>query len=451
MPLLVLLLGGGLFLFGFSRLTPLRYTRHALNILRGKYDDAGDPGDISHYQALASALAATIGMGNISGVAIAITTGGPGAIFWMWMSALVGTATKFFTCTLAIMYRGNDSNGKPQGGPMYVIREGMKRRYLPLAYFFAAVGVLGCAPLFVSNQMTKLIIGAAEKGGISLDFSGMSAELVVGLAIALLSAVVIFGGIKRIAQVASKLVPAMICLYVLLVSYILISRADGIIDCFALIFADAFTGDAVVGGALGTLIIQGVRRAAFSNEAGIGTEAMAHGAAKTKEPVREGLIAMLGPGIDTLVVCTLTALAILLTGAWRIEGLEGINLTVRAFELGAGSTLGHFGLVSIALIFGITTVFTYSYYGAKCLDFLVGKHFQESKKAYNILYVALIVVGSLFSLKAVVGFLDGCYALMAIPTMFSTLYLSPVVMQAAKEYFAKLNKARHPRISTGSM
>ena len=433
--LLVLLLGGGLFFLVFSRLIPFRYFRHGVNILRGKYDDPNDEGDISHFQALSSALAGTIGMGNIAGVAIAIATGGPGAIFWMWMSAIVGVATKFFTCTLAVMYRGKDSKGHLQGGPMYVITEGLGKKWRPLAVFFSLAGLIGCLPAFQANQLTQVLrdVIFIPNGWVGDD--PFLFNLMTGLIIAGLTSVVVFGGIARIGQVTSKLVPAMVVLYLLAAIWILGTNYTEIPFYLNLIFTDAFTGAAIGGGALGTVIITGVRRAAFSNEAGIGTEAMAHGAAKTDEPVREGLVAMLGPFVDTIVVCTTTAMVILISGVWKTSAENGVTLTSSAFEQ-AMPGVGAYVLIICVLFFSTSTMFSYSYYGTKCLGFLIG---AERQHYYNYFYVALIVVASVVSLDAVVSLIDGMYALMAIPTMSSALILSPKVMNAAKDYFRRMD------------
>ena len=368
-PLLVLLLGGGLFFLIYSRLIPFRYFRHAIQILRGKYDDPNDPGDIDHYEALSTALAATVGVGNISGVAVAITLGGPGAIFWMWVSAMVGMATKFFTCTLAIMYRGKDSEGELQGGPMYVIMEGLGKKWKALAVFFSLAGLIGCFPMFQANQLTQTIhdvvlvpngLTEAPVFGFLADW-GLSnvdqTNLLTGIIITFLVSLVIFGGIKRIGSVAGKMVPAMVSIYVISVLYILFANFNDIPASLWLIIEDAFTGNAVLGGAVGALIITGIRRAAFSNEAGIGTAPMAHGAAKTQEPVREGLIAMLGPFIDTIVVCTMTALAIIITGAWTDKEAEGITVTLNAFET-AMPGVGTWILTLCVFIFALTTLFS---------------------------------------------------------------------------------------------
>ena len=316
--LVALILGSGLYFLALSRLLPFRYLGHSIQLLRGKYDTDASPGDITHFQALSSALSGTIGMGNIAGVAVAINVGGPGAIFWMWMTAVVGIATKFFTCTLAVMYRGEDSSGHLQGGPMYVIREGLGRRWQPLAMFFSLAGMVGCLPLFQTNQLIQTVreVVFIPEGWLA-PANALQFNLVSGLALAAVVAAVIYGGLPRIAAVASRLVPGMALVYLAAAAWVLLTHLGDVPACLALIVKDAFGGTAMAGGALGTVIITGVRRGAFSNEAGIGTEAMAHGAARTAEPVREGLVAMMGPIIDTLVICTATALIILLSGVWQ--------------------------------------------------------------------------------------------------------------------------------------
>ncbi len=434
--LLVLLLGGGAFLLIFSRLIPFRYFRHAVDIVRGKYDDPNDAGDISHFQALSSALAGTIGMGNIAGVAVAISTGGPGAIFWMWMSAFVGIATKFFTCSLAIMYRGEDSRGHLQGGPMYVVREGLGRKWQPLAVLFSLAGLVGCLPALQINQLVQIfrdIIGVPN--GL-VGENPFTFNFITGIITAAIVGAVIFGGIKRIGEVASRMVPSMVVLYLLSAVWIMAVNYQHIGEYLLLIVRDAFTGDAVLGGALGTVIITGVRRAAFSNEAGIGTEAMAHGAAKTDEPIREGLVAMMGPFIDTIIVCTCTALVILMTGVWQTSADNGVTLTANAFET-AIPGFGAYILFICVFFFSTSTMFSYSYYGTKCLGYLIG---AERQHWYNYFYVTLIVAGAVVSLDAAISLIDGMYALMAIPTMTSTLLLAPRVMEAARDYFARMEK-----------
>ncbi len=433
LPLLILLIGGGIFFFFYSGLAPFRYFKHALQILIGKYDNPEDPGDINHYEALSTALASTIGMGNISGVAIAIATGGPGAIFWMWISAFFGMATKFFSCSLAVMYRKKDENNELQGGPMYVITEGLGRNWKPLAVFFSLAGMIGVLPLFQVNQFTQAVRDIfLIPSGIS---NIMGINVVMGLSLAGISAMVIFGGIKRIGKVVGKLVPIMIVIYFLLVILILILNTTEILPAFQSIFADAFTGNALLGGALGQLIITGVRRGTFSNEAGIGTAPMAHSAAKTNEPIREGLVAMIGPAIDTLVVCTLTALALIITGVWINPDTDGITLTATAFEK-ALPGVGTYLLMVCVLFFALTTLFAFPYYGTKCFAFVFG---AKHKKIYNYIYLAGIFVSAITSLNVLISFVDGVYALMAIPTMISTLLLAPRVRREFKKYFSKIS------------
>ncbi|MEP1152648.1 MAG: alanine/glycine:cation symporter family protein [Balneola sp.] len=434
-PLVILLVGGGLYFLIYSRFIPYRYFFHSINILRGKYDDPDDPGDISHFEALASALAATVGLGNISGVAVAIAIGGPGAVFWMWVSAIVGMATKFFTCTLSIMYRAKDSEGNLQGGTMYMIMEGLGKRWKPLAALFAIAGLFGPLPIFQANQVTQIVRDfLLVPNGIADATNHFNTDLISGLVILGIVSLVIFGGIKRIGKVASKMVPAMVVIYVACVLVIIGINIDVLGSTFALIFTDAFTAQSTMGGALGALIVHGTKRAAFSNEAGIGTATLAHGAAKTKEPVREGLVAMMGPFIDTLVVCTMTALAILVTGVWQSGDDNGITLTASAFE----AALGPFGvylLIFCVLIFGFSSLFTYSYYSTKCLGFLIG---ADKQKYFNFFYAGAIIFGSVATIQAVLNFTDGMFALMAIPTMTVAILLSTKVMEAAKDYFARM-------------
>jgi AGCS family alanine or glycine:cation symporter len=434
LPLLILLIGGGIFFFFYSGLAPFRHLRHAIQILMGKYDDPNDPGDINHYEALSTALASTIGMGNISGVAIAIATGGPGAIFWMWVSAFFGMATKFFTCSLAVMYRKKDENNELQGGPMYVITEGLGKRWKPLAIFFSLAGMIGVLPLFQVNQFTQAIrdIFLVPAGIENLS----TINMVMGISLAAISAIVIFGGIKRIGKVVGKMVPIMVVVYFLVVIYILISYSADILPAFKNIFSDAFTGNAVLGGALGQLIITGIRRGTFSNEAGIGTAPMAHSAAKTDEPIREGLVAMIGPAIDTLVVCTMTALALIITGVWVNPETDGITLTAVAFEKGIPG-FGTYILMICVLFFALTTLFAFPYYGTKCFAFVFSTKY---KKLYNYIYLAGIFLSAVTSLNVLISFIDGVYALMAIPTMISALLLAPKVRKEFKKYFQKLEK-----------
>ena len=435
-PLLILMMGGGVFFTVYSRFTPFRFFRHGIKILLGQYDNSEDPGDLTHFQALSTALASTVGMGNISGVAVAISMGGPGALFWMWISAFVGMSTKFFTCTLSIMFRGKDDQGDIQGGPMYVIETALGKKFKGLAILFSAAGLIGCLPLFQANQLTQIIRDEIWQNNGWFTDSVLTGNLVVGIPVAVLVAVVIFGGIKRIGYVASRLVPLMVSLYLLAGIFIMITNLADIPDLLALIFSDAFSGKAAAGGVIGSVIITGVRRASFSNEAGLGTEAMAHGAAKTREPVREGLVAMLGPFIDTIVVCSITGIVILLSGLWQGDETSGVTLTTMAFSQELGS-MGKSLLLICVFIFSLTTMFGQSYYGSKCIGYLFGTRWQQK---YNLFYVIAVIFGAVVSLNVVINIIDGVYALMAIPTMVSALLLSPQVMKEAKRYFANLKQ-----------
>ncbi|MGD8177291.1 alanine/glycine:cation symporter family protein [Marinimicrobium sp. ARAG 43.8] len=437
-PLVILLVGGGLFFVLFSRGLPYRHFRHAFQILTGRYDRAEDAGDIPHAQALSTALSGTLGLGNIGGVALAITMGGPGAVFWMWVTAVIGVATKFYTCTLAVMYRGEDSLGRVQGGPMYVVREGLGKRWWPLAALFAFAGLLGTMPAFQVNQLVEIVrVVVAIPAGVTTEQNHFTFDLLLGALIAALVLLVISGQVQRVGRITLRLVPFMVLLYLGLTAVLLVRYAGEIPAALTQIVTDAFTGQAAAGGALGTVILMGVRRGAFSNEAGVGTESMAHGAAKTKEPVREGLVAMLGPVIDTLLVCTCTALAILVTNSWHGgDDVNGVLLTAEAFET-AFPEFGARALVLVVALLALSTLFTFWYYGSKCLGFLIGAQHQHH---YRWIYVGLVLFGSVVSIEAIVGLLDGFYAMMAIPTMVSALLLAPRVNRAAKDYFARTHE-----------
>ncbi|MGC1206086.1 MAG: alanine/glycine:cation symporter family protein [Flavobacteriaceae bacterium] len=439
LPLVILLIGGGLYLLILSKFLPFRYLGHAIQVLRGKYDDPNDPGQISHFKALTTALSSTIGMGNIAGVAVAISVGGPGAMFWMWISAIVGMSTKFFTSSLAIMYRGKDSAGELQGGPMYFIVEGLGKSWKPLAIMFSVFAMIGALPVVNVNQLTQAINDIIlTPNGIEV---GLKSNLILAFILVALTSVIIFGGLKRISNAASKMVPSMVLLYFILVLFILISNYEVVPKYFIMIFTDAFLadyyeGDAFMGGVLGALILLGIRRGAFSNEAGIGTAPMAHGAAKTDEPVREGLVAMLGPAIDTLMVCTLTALAILVTGVWETTSDNGVSLTASAFS-NAMPVYGSYLLMVCVLIFSISSLFSYAYYGSKCLSFLIG---ADKKHYYNYIYILSIVLAATTPFSVMLNLIDGVFALMAIPTMLATIIMAPRVTKEIKAYFKRVNE-----------
>ena len=435
--LLWLLLGGGFYFLVLSRFTPFRYLRHAFDLIRGKYDNPNDPGHINHFSALSAALAGTIGMGNIAGVALAIQIGGPGAIFWMWMTAILGIATKFFTCSLAVMYRGKDDAGELQGGPMYVIREALPKRMHFLAYFFAIVAMIGCLPVLQSNQLIQIIrdLIFIDQGLLDADQDPFYFNLFAGMALAAIAGSIIFGGLNRIAKAATLIVPFMAVLYIGTVVIALAMNIEQVPAAFAMIITDAFTGEAAAGDSVLAMMVYGVQRGAFSNEAGMGTESLVHGAVKTSEPIREGLVAMVGPIIDTLIICTATALMILVAGTWQSNDAQGVTLTANAFS----QLLGPFGTVIIfvsVVSFATTTLFTYSFYGSQCASFLFG---TRHKNSYRFVFVVSIVLIAVISLDAAVGLIDGSFALMAIPTMVSAIWLAPKVVAAAKVYLNKVD------------
>ncbi len=431
-PATFTLVGGGVILLLYSVGKPLAYLRHAVGIMQGKYDKKDEIGEISHYQALAGAISATVGMGNISGVAVAIATGGPGALFWMWICAILGMVTKFFECTLAIMYRKVDENGEPQGGTMYYMEVGVGGRVgKALGVTFAALGLIGCLPLFTANQLTEairyLVLVPAGVGKEMFFWANAG----IGLSLVLLTALVILGGIKRIAEATGYLFPVMVGAYMLVALWILGTNVAKIPAMFSLIFTDAFSATAMQGGALGSLIIIGIRRAAFSNEAGVGTSPMMHGAAKTNQPVREGLVAMLGPLIDTLVVCTITGLIIILGDAWQAgKGGGGVHLTAMALDK-LLPTVGRVVLLFCAVVFAVTTLFSYSYYGVKCFSYLFGK---RHVRGFLYFYLASILFGAMSSIGLILSLIDLMYALMVLVNIPVVLYLAPKVKKALDLY-----------------
>lgn len=435
LPLLILLIGGGLFLGIMIRFRPLGMVSQAYGILTDKSQRVKDfeGNTISPLQALSTALASTIGMGNIAGVAVAISIGGPGAIFWMWVSAVIGMVTKFFTCSLSVMYRKKFEDGTMEGGPMYFIEEGLGQKWKPLAAFFALAGMIGVVPVFNVNQLTQAFRDIVYIP-VGLE-TGFVSNLMTGLFLTSLTAIVILGGVKRIGYIAEKLIPYMVFLYFVSVGIIIITHFSYLPGTIQLIFSEAFSpthfkGDSFLGGTLGGLILLGVRRGAFSNEAGIGTAPMAHGASTQTEPVQEGLSAMLGPLIDTLIICTLTALAILVTDVWQTTDHNGVSLTLSAFTKG----IPYFGaplLMLCIFIFSISSLFSFSYYGTKCTGYLFGR---DKAHWYNYFYLFSICVGSVTTLDMMINLIDGFYALMAIPTMLATLILAPKVVARLKAY-----------------
>lgn len=442
-PLFFLLIGGGLYLFLSSGMVSLRRLPEALKELRTKSDSR--TGQISSAQALAGVVAATVGLGNIAGVAIALVMGGPGAIFWMWISALVGMATKYHEGVLAVMYRGKDDAGNQQGGPMHIITKGLGPKWTPLARFFAVAGMFGTLCIMNANQLTEAFVttfstpeGLASNGFLSSigSLTGMENgdvyKLLFGITVALIVALVILGGIKRIARVASVMVPFMVGVYFLMVLYIILMNFGDVPGVFRRIFSEAFNLRAGIGALAGIAII-GARRAALVNDAGIGTASIMHGASRNNRPVREGLIAMLGPGIDSGLVCTLTAVAILLCvpEVSETQGMQGLSIAMTAFS--RGIPYGEYLLMFIVVCFALSSMFSYSFYGSTCASYLFG---SKKAKWYVYAFILSLVIFAVVPLGIAVGLCDLFYALMAIPTMITVLVLSRRVRAATREYFS---------------
>jgi len=429
LPAIVMLVGTGIWLTFRLGFVQLRGFRHAWALVTGRYDRHTDPGEVTHFQALSTALSATVGTGNIAGVATAIAFGGPGAVFWMWITALFGMATKFTSCTLALKYRTVHPDGTVSGGPMYTLANGLGMRRTGMAFAaFALIASFGIGNMVQANSVAD---------GLTYIFpAAKEYALYIGVTLAILVGLVIIGGIKRIAKVTSRIVPFMAIAYCAAALLILILHADRIPDAFATIFNLALNPWAAGGAAIGEAMRYGVARGVFSNEAGLGSAPMAHAAACTKEPVREGLVAMLGPFIDTLVICTMTALVIVIMGAWgeqRPEALSGAALSAFAFEqaLGqAGSWVVGFGL----MFFAYSTIIAWSYYGDRSAEFLFG---TRAVLPYRIVYTVLVVVGAAVPLKLVWNFADIANMFMAIPNLISLWLLAGVVKKLQAEYFAR--------------
>lgn len=434
-PIVVVWLVFGALFFTFRmKFINFRGFKHALSLVRGDYDDPEDKGEVSHFQALTTALSATVGLGNIAGVAIAISVGGPGATFWMIVAGLLGMSSKFVECTLGVKYRKLDENGEVSGGPMYYLRDGLAKYNMPiigkiLAVMFAILcigGSFGGGNMFQANQAYAQLSG---------QFPALAGNgPLFGLILASLVGVVIIGGIKSIANVTEKIVPLMALLYVGTALVIILINISEVGNVFVLIFNGAFAPDAAFGGVIGVLI-QGFRRAAFSNEAGVGSAAIAHSAAKTKEPVSEGIVSLLEPFIDTVVICTMTALVIIFTGMYDVEGLEGAQMTSNAF----GSVFSWFPylLVIAIFLFAFSTMISWSYYGLKSWEFLFGKS-KFSEYSYKSIFLLFIIVGSSVKLGAVLDFSDMMILAMAFPNIIGLLILSKEVKIDLNSYLKRL-------------
>jgi alanine or glycine:cation symporter, AGCS family len=425
LPLVVFILAVGFYFSYISRFKPFTGFFHAFAILSGKYDDKNEPGELSHFKALTVALSGTIGMGNIAGVAIAISLGGAGAIFWMWVAGVFGMIIKFFTCTLSCLYRIKDEDGVEQGGPMFFIESGLGKRFKPLAILFALAGLVGCIPMFQVNQLASLL---QAEFSIAPIYTGIAALLFIGF--------IIIGDVKRVGKVTAHIVPFMFLAYVISSLVVITINIDAIPTILLDIYHNAFGSEAIYGGATGLafkeVLVTGIKRAIFSNEAGVGTEAMAHGTAKTNEPVREGLVAMLGPFIDTHIVCTCTALVILSSGVYSVD--SGIVMTALSFNQtlpGVGNLIVYF----VFALFALSTMITYSYYSLKCARYLFGKRIGGK---FIYVYLAIIPLCAIWTQTTIINIIDTMFALMIFPTLLATLLLSRKVIDEMHRYFDKL-------------
>lgn len=430
-PMLILILGTGLFLMVALRGMPLLQIVMGFRLMwGGRVKGDAATGDVSPFQALMTCLSATVGTGNIAGVATAIFLGGPGALFWMWCTALVGMATKYSEIVLAVHYREKDERGEYCGGPMYAIKNGLGKPWAWLGFVFAIFGGLagfGIGNMVQSNSMAEV-----------LESSFHVERWVTGLVVTIIVALVILGGIKRIAKVSASVVPFMCIGYVLMSLVVLGIYVDRLPDAFVLIFTHAFTPTAATGGFAGAAVMMamqyGVARGIFSNEAGLGTGGIAQAAGTTNSPVRSGLIGMIGTFIDTIIICSMTGLAIICSGVWT-SGAKGASLSTAAFESALPGVGGY--LVAIALIvFTFTTILGWSYYGEKCWIYLAGR---KTVIPFRILWVLAVFGGAVFQLDFVWLLADTLNALMAIPNLVALLLLSPVVLKLTKDYFDKKN------------
>lgn len=444
---LVILIAGALFFTVHFKFINFRKLGLSLDIVRGKYSDPNDSGEVSHFQALTAALSGTVGLGNIAGVAIAISIGGPGATFWMILAGLIGMSSKFVECTLGVKYREVSEDGTVYGGPMYYLSKGFanmkmmiagkEHDYTKMGKVLAAIFAVACiggsfggGNMFQVNQAFQQFAGMSFMEDTWLSNNGWA----FGVIMMVLVAVVIIGGIKSIAKVTDKIVPIMCGVYVLCALIVLGANFTAIPEAFGSIITGAFGYEPLAGGLVGVLI-QGFRRAAFSNEAGIGSASIAHSAVKTSNPASEGLVALLEPLIDTVIVCTMTALVIVITGEYKDVSVDGITLTSNAFS----SVISWFPylLVVAVMLFAFSTMVTWSYYGAQAWAYLFGKS-KAMDYTYKVIFCLMIVVGAASQLDAVIGFSDAMIFLMLFPNMIGLIFLVPVVQSELDKYLGKI-------------
>lgn len=450
-PLVVIWLIFGAVTFTIMlRFISIKGFKHAIQLVRGVYDNPDHKGEVTHFQALTTALSATVGLGNIAGVAVAISIGGPGATFWMIVAGFLGMSSKFVECTLGVKYRQIDKYGVVSGGPMYYLRDGLKKRNMKwlgiiLSILFAILvigGSIGGGNMFQSNQafsQLAYLIPSIENYGMWF-----------GVILAILVAFVIIGGIKSIARVTDKIVPFMAAIYVLAALLIIIMNIENTGAAFMLIFDGAFGAEALKGGIIGVLIV-GFQRAAFSNEAGVGSAAIAHSAVKTDTPITEGFVSLLEPFVDTVVICTMTALVLIYTGTYENPmGYEGAQLTSLAFS--KVFSWFPYVLVIAIFLFAFSTMISWSYYGLKGFDFLLGGIFEKifgnkevAKYTYFTIFLIFIIVGAASNLGSVIAFSDMMILAMAFPNIIGLLILLPEIRQDLNEYWGKLKSGEIKR------
>ena len=448
-PAMICIIGVGLFLSFRTRFIQIRKFPYSIKNTLGRIFDKSEAADgsITPFQAVCTALAGTVGTGNIAGVAGAITIGGPGAVFWMWMSALLGMCTKYSEVTLAVHFREKNSQGDWVGGPMYYIKNGLSKHWHWLAFLFSLFGVL---TVFGTGNATQVNTIVTAIDSLMLNFNLASSEslstinLVIGIIIAIGVGLILIGGIRRIGKVTETLVPFMAFLYLILGLGVVLLNIQHVPAVFRSIFEGAFHPAAFSGGMVGSLFTsmkKGVSRGIFSNESGLGSAPIAAAAAQTKEPVRQGLVSMTGTFIDTIVICSMTGLSIVITGTWN-TGLEGVAITTTAFQQGLPfpPVVASFSLMLCLVFFAFTTILGWDYYGERCLEYLLNRN-QTAVKTYRWLYIICVFIGPYMTVAAVWNIADIFNALMAFPNLIALLALNGVVRNETKNYFK-----RHPEL-----
>jgi len=445
LPIVVWLIVAAVFFTVYLGFLNVRGFAHAINLVRGRYSKPEDAGEVSHFHALATAVSGTVGLGNIAGVAVAITLGGPGATFWMILAGFLGMSTKLAECTLGVKYRKEHADGTVSGGPMYYLRDGLADlglkglgKVLAAAFaVFCILGSLGGGNMFQANQATAQILAVTgNEGNTGLTWA-------IGIAFALAVGMVIIGGIKSIARVTEKIVPLMAALYLLACLVVILANLEEVPGAFGDIVSGAFSPEGITGGVVGVLIV-GFQRAAFSNEAGIGSASIAHSAVKTNEPSTEGHVALLEPFIDTIVICTMTALMIVISGVWEDgEGAEGVALTSSAFE----TVVPWFpNVLAVAVIlFAFSTMISWSYYGMKATGYLFGDN-AAAENVYKVVFCIFTVLGSVTALDAVLGFSDAAIFLMSVPNVIGLYILARVLRKELAQYRAKIANGEIQRV-----